>query len=188
MTMTDPAKHLTTKQITAVSDNTQKKVGEWITWPQRARASNLAWWWGSLTVAVLGLFWLGWWGMHPGAPSCDGETMSPGDSCIFTNGGAKSYDEMAEPKTALAIACAVIAVLLVAWVTTVSLRARKPTPAEAASFSATATAYRATVVESVQGNPDDAVMAYHLELLDKMVTKALERNGIEIRGHQVSVV
>lgn len=47
--------------------------------------------------------------------------------------------------------------------------------------------YRASVVASVAANPGDPVLAYHLERLDLLVGKAMERNGIVVRGQHVAV-
>jgi hypothetical protein len=39
-----PIDQLSVKQVSAIGENTLKKVSEWITWPQRARPQNLVWW------------------------------------------------------------------------------------------------------------------------------------------------
>ena len=79
------------------------------------------------------------------------------------------------------------ALALLFRVSVVSARARKPTPAEAADFYRNAVQYRASVVASVAANPGDPVLAYHLERLDLLVGKAMERNGIVVRGQHVAV-
>lgn len=182
-----PIDQLSVKQVSAIGENTLKKVPEWITWPQRARPQNLVWWWTSTVIVIAGLGWLAWWAMRPGTPSCDGKDMSPGDVCIFSNSSSKTYDEMLGPKVWLAVLAGAAALALLIWVSVVSARARKPTPAEAADFYRNAVQYRASVVASVAANPGDPVLAYHLERLDLLVGKAMERNGIVVRGQHVAV-
>ena len=182
-----PIDQLSVKQVSAIGENTLKKVPEWITWPQRTRPQNLVWWWTSTVIVIAGLGWLAWWAMRPGTPSCDGKDMSPGDVCIFNNSSSKTYDEMLGPKVWLAVLAGAAALAQLIWVSVVSARARKPTPAEAADFYRNAVQYRASVVASVAANPGDPVLAYHLERLDLLVGKAMERNGIVVRGQHVAV-
>lgn len=51
--MAGPIDQLSVKQVSAIGENTLKKVSEWITWPQRARPQNLVWWWTSTIRAGL---------------------------------------------------------------------------------------------------------------------------------------